>query len=416
MNNNTVSVEIFVDVDKCKNISDIEKQIMEKTKAAAKELLVKIFEAKEAKILKDKRLIKKTKVLRYLFTIFGPVRFYRYKVKDSFGKFFYALDRSIGLEANSSFSPKLADRAVYLSTMYPYRQAKDLLCHETDSSLDHRSLWRLIQKKGVKLRQQDIDEYESLYTHSRPVKSTEQAYESLVLEVDGTGISSKQGKGKWMEAKLAIIYTGKQLCSKNSKVSRYELTNKKIFASVDTWDNFGKMTSYSAQRHYNIKKAENVLLLSDGDPLIKRFHTDYMPGSIHQCDHYHLKKKLRQVYSQYPNVLEKFLSLIQKRKHEKLPYLIKMTKVNGLISEADEEMLTSYINSNMDSIWAVDRLRKKMPKELLRVGSGAVEKNVDIAIARRFKLRGMSWSKEGAANLLALRLLYLNGKDLSLAA
>jgi len=37
-----------------------------------------------------------------------------------------------------------------------------------------------------------------------------------------------------------------------------------------------------------------------------------------------------------------------------------------------------------------------------------VEKNIDIAIARRFKLRGMSWPKEGASNLLALRLIYLN--------
>ena len=66
----------------------------------------------------------------------------------------------------------------------------------------------------------------------------------------------------------------------------------------------------------------------------------------------------------------------------------------------------------MDSIWAVDKLRDKIAKELAKVGSGAVEKNIDVAIARRFKLRGMSWSKEGAANLLALRLLYLNGNNL----
>ena len=64
----------------------------------------------------------------------------------------------------------------------------------------------------------------------------------------------------------------------------------------------------------------------------------------------------------------------------------------------------------MDNIWAIDKLKGAIPKELARVGSGAVEKNIDIAIARRFKLRGMSWSKEGASNLLALRLLYLNNK------
>ncbi len=37
-------------------------------------------------------------------------------------------------------------------------------------------------------------------------------------------------------------------------------------------------------------------------------------------------------------------------------------------------MLAGYINANMDNIWAVDKLRDKIAKELARVGSGAVEK------------------------------------------
>jgi hypothetical protein len=31
-----------------------------------------------------------------------------------------------------------------------------------------------------------------------------------------------------------------------------------------------------------------------------------------------------------------------------------------------------------------------------KVGSGAVEKNIEIIIGRRFKKQGMSWSKQGA--------------------
>ena len=56
----------------------------------------------------------------------------------------------------------------------------------------------------------------------------------------------------------------------------------------------------------------------------------------------------------------------------------------------------------MDSIWAIDSLKGSIPKELAKVSSDAVEKNIDIFIARRLKLRGMSWSKEEASNLLAL--------------
>ena len=42
--------------------------------------------------------------------------------------------------------------------------------------------------------------------------------------------------------------------------------------------------------------------------------------------------------------MNKFFDLINQRKHIKLPYLIKMTKLNGLISDEDEEMLAGYIN------------------------------------------------------------------------
>ena len=408
MNNNTISVTIFVDTDKLNSLDEIEKAVKYKTRSAAKDLIKQILSKKEEKLFKEAKLTKKQKIPRYLYTIFGLVKFSRYKVKDRQKKFFYALDRAIGLEAQSSFSPGLAERATFLCTMYPYRQAKDIICYETSSQIDHRALWRLIQKKGIKLRQQDQEEIESLYRDAKPVESGPNAHDALVLEVDGTGISSKEGKGKWMEAKLAIVYTGKDLESKNSKVARYALKDKTVIALITDSDSFGKAVSYLAQKKYNLSKAKNVLLLSDGDPWIKKFHIGYMPYSIHQCDHYHLKKKLKQVYGASPVVLDKFLGLIAARKHYKLPYLIKMSKLSGLISGDDEEMLVSYIEANMESIWAIDKLIGKIPKELVKVGSGAVEKNIDIAIARRFKLRGMSWSKEGASNLLALRLIYLN--------
>ena len=42
------------------------------------------------------------------------------------------------------------------------------------------------------------------------------------------------------------------------------------------------------------------------------------------------------------------------------------------------------------------RLKGKVEaSRVLVCGSGAVEKNIDIVIGRRFKKRGMSWSTEG---------------------
>ena len=42
---------------------------------------------------------------------------------------------------------------------------------------------------------------------------------------------------------------------------------------------------------------------------------------------------------------------------------------------------------------------------MLVSSSGAMEKNIDVIIGRRFKKQGMRWTKEGASKLLKLRIL-----------
>jgi hypothetical protein len=60
----------------------------------------------------------------------------------------------------------------------------------------------------------------------------------------------------------------------------------------------------------------------------------------------------------------------------------------------------SYVRSNLD--W-IDNIPKV---ESYR--SVPMEKTVDIAVARRFKKRGMSWYRRNANPFLKLRLLKLN--------
>jgi hypothetical protein len=40
--------------------------------------------------------------------------------------------------------------------------------------------------------------------------------------------------------------------------------------------------------------------------------------------------------------------------------------------------------------------------------TGAMEKNIDVVIGRRFKKHGMSWTIQGVNNLLKLRTLWYN--------
>jgi len=63
--------------------------------------------------------------------------------------------------------------------------------------------------------------------------------------------------------------------------------------------------------------------------------------------------------------------------------------------------LIEYVQANAEGI-------RNLPRAALW-GSGAVEKQVDVLVARRLKTRGMSWYRRGAAALQRLRVLKANG-------
>lgn len=292
----------------------------------------------------------------------------------------------------------------------PTDRQKISFSYEIDCPIDHRAIWRLVQKKGLVVRTKKKDEVESLYTDARSPESDGISREIVVIEADGTGISSREGKGKWMEAKIGIIYTGKKLESKTSKNKRYKLENKIVYADILDSDAFGKNISYIAQEKYNLADAENILLISDGDRWLKNMQIGYLLGSVHQLDHYHLKKKLKKAYQERPDLLERAFDLINRKKQDRLLQFVKLSAGNGAIPETLADDLITYIETNLDGIWAIDSLYGKVPKEVLVVGSGAIEKNVDINIARRFKGRGMSWSRQGARNLMVFRIMNANNE------
>jgi hypothetical protein len=74
--------------------------------------------------------------------------------------------------------------------------------------------------------------------------------------------------------------------------------------------------------------------------------------------------------------------------------------------------LASYIENNFDDLYGSGYLKDRAEaRRVLVSSSGAMEKNIDVAIGRRFKKQGLRWTKEGANNLLKLRILRYNKKD-----
>jgi len=88
------------------------------------------------------------------------------------------------------------------------------------------------------------------------------------------------------------------------------------------------------------------------------------------------------------------MNLLWEGKKEEHRNLLKLKRLVDGPSEKLDDLL-GYLEENWDGIYGSRNLKSKVSaKEVLVVGSGGVEKNIDLILCRRFKGRGMSWSPE----------------------
>jgi hypothetical protein len=71
--------------------------------------------------------------------------------------------------------------------------------------------------------------------------------------------------------------------------------------------------------------------------------------------------------------------------------------------------LVTYVEKNLDGLYGSRFLGDKVEaKTVLICSTGAMERNIDTVIGRRFKKHGVNWTAEGVNNLLKLRTLRYN--------
>jgi hypothetical protein len=153
----------------------------------------------------------------------------------------------------------------------------------------------------------------------------------------------------------------------------------------------------------------SVVLISDGSRTIRNpceaiFGGHYQPV----LDWYHLQKKMKE-----------HLPMIAQNKEGKMDYLQEIQPLlwKGNAGEVIEillgikarnvnkqEELIAYLSKNQLSIINYEK-RKAAGKP---IGSGAMEKTVDMLVAQRQKQKAMSWSTKGSTALAVVKADLLN--------
>ena len=105
--------------------------------------------------------------------------------------------------------------------------------------------------------------------------------------------------------------------------------------------------------------------------------------------------KIHQTFSDQPKLTSELIDYLYRGQAEKMLTAVKLGRLLCKDEEKRQKIvdLVSYIENNRDELYGFRFLRDKVDtKSVLVSSTGAMEKNIDIVIGRRFKRHGISWT------------------------
>lgn len=343
---------------------------------------------------------------RTIETRFGPVRLSRGRVRcQECGGHFQpddaALDATLGA---GRCTPTLRALAAQCGASWPYRQAAQVVGMLRGTPLAVETIRRIVAQTGRDVAEQY--QREAIAACRPPVTAPPPSVPPVSVEVtlDGAWVHSWDN-AHGMEIKVGVVHTGSERCG----ATRTRLTTRHYAATAAGVTPFGALVTAAIERVDGFAATDQTLL-GDGAAWIWRLGADLVPRATQVLDRWHLRdarrratraaipdKAIRQPWSmQLEEALDggavdtALLVLTQMMQRHPHPTL---------------GVFAGYLRTHAGRIpdYAVRRAAGQT------IGSGAVEKGVDIVVNRRLKgRRGMRWWRERATGVIALRLAILN--------
>lgn len=348
------------------------------------------------------KLVRNGRERRGIKTLLGDIRINRARMRcRRCGTDIYPLDNLLGIDKGERITIGVKERALWAAVEVSYEKASEFLKKFNGLEVSRKKIHTEAIEEGLRIQQWEERRRQEVFEQGVLEEGPgEEGPSELYIQVDGTGVNNRQRNKQWMECKVGTSYSQRVEVSKD----RVWLMDKRSYASIEDSDAFGEKF-YLEVVGQGLLKAQKVYFIGDGASWVRRVKEDYFPEAIGVLDIWHLDREMRRALGSNRAALVDRLKALafEGRAGEILKCLVKeRAKVRESEEREKIEGLIGYVWHNAGWI-------KNIPK-VRGYGSGAVEKAVDITVARRFKKRGMSWYKEGANPLLRLRLLKLNGE------
>ena len=275
-------------------------------------------------------------------------------------------------------------------------------------------IWRTVQFHGARLCQQ-------LDRQWWPDRAQPRKADVVITEIDSTYLKTQQrGRGvrshfpAHFPIHLGLHYSGRERRYQKRGSTSVRLRNKRWILSTEPLSIFGRRLAWQRMRHYT--KTAHYVFLSDGDEGLKWVREKEFGESQWLLDRWHIAQNVRTLVCDDEREHRRIMAGVWKSDSEAVLEALRVSPYRQT-RPLEFNALFGYILGNRDGIdnWhnVPSALRRSLGRRLapVRSGSGAIEKNIEVCIARRFKRQGRSWTRPGAEHLAQLLWLQAHPAD-----
>lgn len=235
--------------------------------------------------------------------------------------------------------------------------------------------------------------------HAERTLSPLRPKEVLYVQVDGSMILTRE-EG-WKEVKLGRFFKSSDCIHAGSKQGW--ISNSQYVAHLGSSKEFTKMMDDLIETYGPLD--HRLILISDGAPWIKNWGDDAFPTATSILDYYHVCEHLHEFSNSFfkDKVAEKQWTDRQKELllDSQASEVIKNIQALSKHNSKEAEKLIAYYQTNLNRM----DYKRYQQTGCGIIGSGAIESAHRTVIQERMKLSGQRWTKEGAQNMLNLRVI-----------
>ena len=400
------------------DVKALEEQIIEKVHESGRAFYAAVFAVFQQRWLQEQRAYYTAVRWRTIdqVTPFGlirlPVRVVRERGKTQ-GGYFTLSKALLKPKATRLFSPWIERRALEAATGLNYRPAAAELMRWLRVRVSAWLIWKCVQFHGARLCEQ-------LERQWWPDRAVPRRVDVVVTEIDSTYLKAQHHRRRagngctHFPIHLGLHYSGRERRYAKRGSTSVRLRNKRWILSTEALSIFGRRLAWQRMRHFAPGACQ--VLLSDGEEGLKWVREREFAASHWLLDRWHIAQNVRTLCCNDEREHRRIMAAVWKSDSEAILEALR-TSAYRQTRPLEFNALFGYILGNRDGIdnwhYIPSALRRSLGRRLapVRNGSGAIEKNIEVHIARRFKRQGRSWSRRGAEHLAQLLWLQTHHAD-----